>query len=419
MTIEKVPKRPNLFVRLERDFEKFRFADLPCPLSRYILETYGIDLTSSYADRPVRLLIGKASGQLSMEPHQVATDAQGGLGFCVLKTVIAEDPQGRQSMKAWAIPVTRMKVERIVGKSGQEGWTVTWVGRGWHKSFQSYLNFFSRALQIGADSGMLIVPSFKAHLPASLDEPWKVEEYRHCVGQLLKTWRQFHPEKPMPVEFDFSPTLAGSDRSKDKQLILHWIETVPRLIKEAGLVAGGSLNCLRVGIKVFNSLYDDDFQREMLETLLKWAGEERGADFIVYANRLFDPEREFEGVKGVAYGGPDLSDRNLRILTRVRQSRIGSRKRRIVPVSGTGNITSGTIAYQYLRAGAVTLQIHTFFQLPLSCYPRKVGSRIERALHSILFSLADGLLLHLLREKERRDVPCLKITEVANGQSDD
>ena len=34
-------------------------------------------------------------------------------------------------------------------------------------------------------------------------------------------------------------------------------------------------------------------------------------DFIVYANRLFDPNREFDGERGVAYGGPDLSARNL------------------------------------------------------------------------------------------------------------
>jgi len=36
--------------------------------------------------------------------------------------------------------------------------------------------------------------------------------------------------------------------------------------------------------------------------------------FWFIANRLFDLRRSFEGKLGVAYGGPDLSDRNLAIL---------------------------------------------------------------------------------------------------------
>ena len=41
-------------------------------------------------------------------------------------------------------------------------------------------------------------------------------------------------------------------------------------------------------------------------------------DFLVYANRLFDPDREFDGVRGIAYGGPDLSARNLDVLANLR-----------------------------------------------------------------------------------------------------
>lgn len=401
---------------LEADFDRFRFSEFPQPLADYILDRYGIDLRGCYGDQPVRLIIGKASGQLSMEPHQVQADADGGLGFCVLKTVIAEDPHGRQTMKAWAIPVTRMKVEKITGKSGQEGWTVTWIGRGWHKSFASYLSFFSRALAIGADAGMLVVPSFKAHLPASDDDPWKRSEYDHCVGELLKVWRQFHPNQPMPVEFDFSPTLAGSGLAQDKARILDWLATVPSLIKDAARRALDSPpeKTLRVGIKVFNSLFDDDFQVTMVEMLMKNAGKEKGPDFIVYANRLFNPQREYQGVRGVAYGGPDLSDRNLRVLRRLCQDHRRGLFPHWVPISATGNIVSGTIAYHYLKAGATSLQIHTFFQVPLSCYPRKVGSRIERALHSLLFSPQDGLLRYLLLEKEERGVAQLSAQEVSD-----
>ena len=44
-------------------------------------------------------------------------------------------------------------------------------------------------------------------------------------------------------------------------------------------------------------------------------------DFLIYANRLFDPQRVFEGSRGVAYGGPDLSDRNLRLLSSLRRGK--------------------------------------------------------------------------------------------------
>ena len=49
---------------------------------------------------------------------QVRRDADAGLGFVVLKTIIAEDQRGGQSMSEWAIPETRMVVEPITGADG-------------------------------------------------------------------------------------------------------------------------------------------------------------------------------------------------------------------------------------------------------------------------------------------------------------
>jgi hypothetical protein len=399
--------RPQIaeFVRrqLIADWERFLHAPLPQPLWQFALERYGIDLRSTYADFPVALLLGKASGQLSMEPHQIRTDAKTGLGFCVLKTVIAEDADGNRSMQAWAIPVTRMKVERIRGKDGTEGWTVTWVGRGWHKSFAAYLRFFDTALSIGAEQGMLVVPSVKAHLPASPDEEWRTGEYDFTVGELLKVWRRHHPKTPMPLEFDFSPTLAGSDRARQREIILRWLVAVPKLLRQAAERATGlpSSQVIRIGIKVFNALFDDAFQLAMLQTLLTEAAKGHGADFLVYANRLFDPQREYEGVKGVAYGGPDLSARNLRVLSQLAEWRRQGKLPTWLPISGTGDVSRGSIAFRYLLCGCTTLQIHTFFQLPLSCYAKRTGSRIERALHQLLFDPDDGLLAWLLMAKER------------------
>jgi hypothetical protein len=397
--------------RLKSDWERFLHEPLPKPLWQFVLERYGVDLRSNYAGFPVPLLVGKASGQLSMELHQVRMDGQAGLGFCVLKTVIAQDAQGNCSMKAWAIPVTKMKVERIRGRDGTEGWTVTWIGRGWHKSFTAYLRFFEKALAIGAEHDMLIVPSIKAHLPASMDEEWRIGEYDFTVGELLKVWRTFYPDKPMPLEFDFSPTLAGKRQGKaardNTPLVGQCPETDSAGCGESDWFA--LRTCHPNRHKVFNALFDDSFQLEMLLTLLSEAAKGEGADFIVYANRLFDPNREFEGVKGIAYGGPDLSARNLKVLSQLAKLRWQGSLPAWLPISGTGNVCNGEIAFRYLSCGCTTLQIHTFFQLPLSCYAKRTGSRIERALHQLLFDPDDGLLARLLMAKERLGIEVLTI----------
>src|SRR3990172_6980673 len=122
-------------LQLRKDNERFR-AGLPHPLEPYILSNYGIDLTSDYGGLKLKNPFGKASGQLSLARHQVVKDAEAGLGFVVLKTLIAQDRAGEQTMREWAIPETRMLVERIRGRSGEEGWTVTWKGRGWFDTFQ-------------------------------------------------------------------------------------------------------------------------------------------------------------------------------------------------------------------------------------------------------------------------------------------
>ena len=63
---------------------------------------------------------------------------------------------------------------------------------------------------------------------------------------------------------------------------------------------------MRVALKLMNARHDEPFQLDMLEA----AG---GADALVCFNRLWSDER------GVAYGGYDLSDRNLRVLEAVKR----------------------------------------------------------------------------------------------------
>src|SRR3989442_5501410 len=125
-----------------------------------------------------------------------------------------------------------------------------------------------------------------------------------------------------------------------------------------------------------NARFDDAFQMEMMNASAE-------ADALVCFNRLFDAAR------GVAYGGWDLSDRNLRVL----DTKLTPGASPGIPgLTGTGNITSGTMILDYARRGCESVQLHTFFQLPLSEYPATHGSRPQRALHALGFHPPAGLI---------------------------
>jgi hypothetical protein len=375
--------------QLQKDFDDFRDG-LPRPLESHIYSTYGIDLKSEYAGLHVKNPFGKASGQLSLAAHQVEKDSTAGLGFIILKTVIAQDSHGEQSMWEWAIPETRMTVERIRGRGGEEGWTVTWKGRGWYKTLEDYRDFFDQALAIGAGSGMLIVPSVKYHLPTPEEDFWKEDEYVFTTNLLLEPWKKHNPALAMPLEKDFSPTLAGSGRAAQQAKILEWLAKVPALIHS---VEPGKI---RVGLKMFNALFEDDFQLRMLDAVHKVTGETQ-ADFLIYANRLFDPQKTYLDKVGVAYGGPDLSDRNLSVLEKFLAGRFASQEKTgFLPVSATGDIHSGRIAAEYLLRGCSTFQMHTIFQLPDSEFAMNTGGKPEKAMHMLLFHPEDGLIAWLL-----------------------
>lgn len=381
--------------QLRDDFERFRDG-LPRPIEPYILETYGIDLTSAHGGLRVKNPFGKASGQLSLARHQMDKDAEGGLGFVVLKTLIAQNQEGEQTMREWAIPETRMLVERIRGRSGVGGWTVTWKGRGWYETFDAYRRLFDEAIAVGETSNMLVVPSVKYHLPTPEENFWREDEYLFTTRALVETWRKHCTSLPMPLEKDFSPTLAGSARAAQQAKILEWLDTVPGLIHRA---APGNV---RVGLKIFNTLFEDAFQLQMLEAVHARSPGEDCADFVVYANRLFDPTKAFEDKVGIAYGGPDLSDRNLAVLERFLAVRSKAPSRSdLLPLNATGDIHSGRIAAEYLLRGASTFQMHTLFQWPDSEFVMRSGNKTEKALHRLLFHPQEGFLAWVLDLGER------------------
>src|SRR5437762_3017507 len=185
---------------LAKDYERFA-SGLPQPLEEYVHDEYEINLSSEYGGLPIKNPFGKASGQLSLNVSQVRRDVEDGLGFVVLKTIIAEDAHGAQSMSEWAIHETRMIVERIKGADGSEGWTVTWKGRGWYDTFEKYLEFFSASLEVASKARMPVVPSCKYHLPRPDEGEWKLDEYQYTTRRLLEVWQEHClPGSVMPIE---------------------------------------------------------------------------------------------------------------------------------------------------------------------------------------------------------------------------
>lgn len=360
--------------RLAADFERFGRA-MPRDPAAHVRETYGIDLTARYLGFELPHPIGKGSGQLSLNADQLATDHEAGLAFVVLKTVIAEDEAGARSMDAWAIHETRMKVEHRMAANGRDGWTVTWKGRGWDRPFEDYLALVRTAGDLTRGRALLAVPSVKYHLP-HLDQPFRSAEYRYTTGRIIEAWGA----GDVPLEKDFSPTLAGDALADERERILRWLREVPGEIRRGARGAP-----LRLAIKLMNARFDDGFQQEML-------GAVREADALVCFNRLWDAEAR------VAYGGWDLSERNLRVLERARSAAL-----RLPPLAGTGNVCSGRLVLDYARAGCESVELHTFFQLPLAAYPASEGSRVQRALHALFFHPDDGLVAGML-ELERSGV---------------
>ncbi|MBP2000956.1 hypothetical protein J2Z69_001999 [Paenibacillus shirakamiensis] len=390
----------DVLLEIAKDYDRFK-GGLPVQVEQFILDKYGVDVSSRYGTTWIKNPFGKASGQLSVNVDQVKADVDAGLGFIVLKTVIAEDETGQRSMKEWAVKETRMIVSQITGKEdGELGWNVTWKGRGWYGTLESYIHFFTAALRSGQDHNTLIVPSCKYHLPGEDESCFHTKEYDFTTRALYRAWRDGGKTCPLQMEKDFSPTLAGSDMAKQKYTVLRWLRRVPELIKRA--LPDGEI---QLGIKLMNSIFDDRFQLQSFRALLD-EGVAR-PDYVIYANRLYDARTPFLGKQGAAYGGPDLSTRNLRILTALRRIEAqGKLSEPVPPLSGTGNIHSGKMAVEYALRGAESLQMHTIFQRPNSAFGMHSGSKTERALHELFFHPTLGLIAWMLHLKETEELHC-------------
>ena len=372
---------------IEQDWIKCLKGWWPDNLNHYLITKYQVDISARYAGQPIANPFGKASGQLTMNIGQIRESAEAGLGFVVLKTLIAQNAEGHQSMSEWSIPESKMQVEPIKGQSGRSGWTITWKGRGWSRSFEDYIQLCRDSFEISMETGLIVAPSVKFHLPANLDETWDKTEYEYTLNALVKAWQASGSQSSLPVEKDFSPTLAGDRLGKQEKLIQRWLTEITSVIRSATSAQ------LSLGIKLFNFVGDQEFQNEILRMCLENACK---PDFLVYANRLFNPDKTFEGVAGVAYGGPDLSDRNLSVLAKCRSET----KQSNIEISGTGDIDSGRTAVEYGLLGCSSIQMHTLFQISTDIPASSGLNRTRRTLATLVFHPVHGLtgwLLHARR----------------------
>ena len=376
---------------IEQDLIKCLKGWWPDNLNHYLITKYQVDITARYAGQPIANPFGKASGQLTMNIGQIRESAAAGLGFVVLKTLIAQNAEGHQSMSEWSIPESKMQVEPIKGQSGRSGWTITWKGRGWSRSFEDYIQLCRDSFEISMETGLIVAPSVKFHLPANLDENWEKTEYEYTLNALLKAWQASGSQSLLPVEKDFSPTLAGDRLGKQEKLIQRWLTEITSVIRSATSAQ------LSLGIKLFNFVGDQEFQNEILRMCLENACK---PDFLVYANRLFNPDKTFEGVAGVAYGGPDLSDRNLSVLAKCRSET----KQSNIEISGTGDIDSGRTAVEYGLLGCSSIQMHTLFQISTDIPASSGLNRTRRTLATLVFHPVHGLTGWLLHARRHWDL---------------
>lgn len=367
-----------------QDYQKQTWLTAPS-LESYILEQYGWDLSTDIAGIKLRNPWGKAAGQLSLNTAQVSRDVEAGLGFVILKTVIAQEESGSSVQSAWMVDAPRMLVERITAASGEEGWTVSWKGRGWSESFQNYLDFTRESIKLGVKGDCLIVPSCQLPFFVGPENPHH-KEYTYtltALGEVLQS-----AEYPA-LELDLSPTLLKDSPAPTSEQVLEALDWV---ILEAKRLLPSNV---KLGLKLFNL---QDFQAQ-LAMVQGGASIWRRLDWLTIANRLFS-----EG-KGISYGGFDLSNRNLKILDAVRAIEKGQGKA-ILPdsVSATGNICHGQMMIEYARLGCTTGQLHTYFQLPKSEYGYDLGSRSASALHELVFNPEQGLLRGLESLRAERNL---------------
>ncbi len=379
----------SLHQRLERDYHLSAPDEMPSAGEGHGLGEYDLEVAGEFCGLPLRNPFGRAGGPFSRNLHQVRDDAEAGLGFVTLTPVAACDKEGASLIQDWAALKSNPSLDEI---DGGKDHTLTWLHCGWYENFETWLKFLRSCLEIGARQRIPIIPS--VHFPVRPDGEGDPEVFRFTVRSLQEVWHGIHPDLPLRFEMIVADGHKGTRSSMLRQL-----SSASRLVRRSATRPQN----LRIGLKIPNAKFQDEFQVEMLQSV---GSETAQPDFLVLFGRFLEQRRN----QIVSSGGPSLCDRNLRTLDAwINQTPT----RPSIPFTALGHITSGRTMVEYALRGAGSGQIHTLLQLPDACYRMKDGHRTRRALHELAFHPQDGLVAAMLHLREvsgvRRflDIPSL------------
>ena len=366
---------------LERDYELYATDELPAAWEDFVREEYGLDVVGRFAGMPIRNPFGCAGGPLCRNILQVREASEAGLGFVTLIAARARDEAGATMVQDWRGLESEIDLEEHDG-----GRSLTWIECGWYDNLEVYAEFLRTALEVGGRRRMLVVPAVRISVNARGQA--SPSEVRHTVRLLQEVWHGAHPDQSLPLEVEVLPEMRGLSPVHKKKALLRACGAAVGLIK----AASEHPRYVCAGLKLGSAAFDAAFQARAVEAAL--GGAEKPG-FLVLFDRLRRFERRRGGRCTVSFGGEELSRRNLAAIDRLD---------RTVEFSALGDITTGRRMVEYALRGATSGQMHTIFQLPLSFYRRQTGTRIDRALHELVFHPHHGLVAAMLHVRARAGV---------------
>jgi len=340
------------------------FRESKVGVERAVPNEFGIDLSASYLDTELRNPIILAPGQLTQYRDQIEKAIKTGFSAVVLKSVIGEDKHGNVSMNLFRRKPTFMRWYYDKDDTGHKYPIIHWNGGLDTRSLAEYLRFAREAYELGKKMDTPIIASFLSHLPSTLDEEWKVEEWTYTAAQLFDIGYKY-------MEIDFCPFIKGENLAENKEIVLRWYREAAGFIKDVS-------RDVKVVPKILNLDFGFDFQIEMVK-----AAKKGGADGVTIANRFFRKIRDEKiGEEyGTAHGGRELKEIN--------QRQVAEAVKLGIPISATGGIYTGKDVRDYLSLGAKNTQLLT--------YVMKVG--FEKSFDNLLLDPKEGLIAAMLLKK--------------------
>ncbi len=362
---------------LTRLYEYYSKHHLPKDLTERIVDIFGIDIRAKYHHRELPNPIIVAPGQMSMHDNQIDSEDRAGYGGLVLKSFVGEAPNGSCSMDFWRTEgnYTRTYYEPGYRVDGSRP-IVHWNGKGDTRNLEDYLPFAVRTYKSRRRCRTVRIASIICHLPGTKDEKWMEEEWLYTTKVLSDVGYKI-------FEIAFSPTPSVLEKAKDRDIVLEWYRTAPKIMRRAR-------DDIVIYPKIMNMRWGLNYQFQMVE-----ASFEGSSDGVVVANRMFN--RKFKS----GHGGRALLKTNLKQIRRVRREGLD------IPISGTGGIYTGVEAIAYLLAGAENVQLLSYIMGKVKIPINHVDNQFAQVLYELILNPYNGLIRAGLHLKNRHGISSL------------